>query len=113
MNLQEKIAYWRKNGFPAIRCIGTGFTGAGKGTAVMDEDDLEARLAKGMKDEEIDNLAETESGEKLIDKYINKKYKEGKHVERMSGGVFNRKKPNGDWSRTTQFDPHTGLAIPE
>lgn len=113
MNLTEfaKLPPARVKGVPMIRFLGGGFTGAMGGSKVMDTEDLEGKLAKGMKDDEIDKLVETESGEKLVDRYINKKYKEGKHVERMSGGVFNRKLPDGRWSRTTQFDPHTGSQL--
>ena len=114
MNLTEfaKLPPAKIKGIPMIRYVGGGFTGAMGASKVMDTEDLEGRLARGMKDDEIEKLVETESGEKLVDKYINKKFNEGKHVERMSGGVFNRKLPNGNWSKAIQFDPHTGQQLP-
>lgn len=80
------------------------------GIRIEDPSDLEGQLAKGMSNDMIEQMAESTSGEKILDKYINKKYTEGKRIEDETNGVFNRKLPNGNLSRTIQFDQATGTA---
>ena len=89
-----------------------GCTGAG-GKKNLTNEELEGKLSAGMKDDEIDQLMETKQGEAVVDKYINRKYKEGKHIEEMTGGTFNRKLPNGDLSKAYTVDHKTGAILPD
>jgi len=89
-----------------------GGTGAG-GKKNLTNEELEGKLSAGMKDDEIDQLMETKQGEAVVDKYINRKYKEGKHIEEMTGGTFNRKLPNGDLSKAYTVDHSTGAILPD
>jgi hypothetical protein len=82
-----------------------------KGDVGITADELEAKLAKGMPNDEIDKLIETKKGENCVDNYLKKKHAEGKHVERMTGGDYNHRLPNGNFCRNTQFDPKTGKPV--
>ena len=89
-----------------------GSTGAG-GKKGLTNETLEGKLSAGMKDDEIDQLMETKQGEAVVDKYINRKYSEGKHISEMTDGAFNRKLPNGDLVKNYQIDHSTGAILPD
>jgi hypothetical protein len=71
-------------------------TGGASNSGIGDASHLRERLVKGMKNEEIDDLIETQSGEAVVNQYINEQHHRGKIIASETNNLFTRELPNGD-----------------
>jgi len=80
-------------------------TGGGEDNGIAnDANELKKRLADGMTEDEIDQLAETPRGEAIIDDYLNNQHKRGKEIADKTNGLFTRELPNGDQTKEYEVD---------
>lgn len=93
-NFKEKsIDYIRVLTTPKLKWNATG--GAAM-NGINDGAVLKKRLADGMSEQEIDQLAETEAGGAVIDQYLNDQHQRGKIVANETNNLFTRELPTGD-----------------
>lgn len=83
----------------------------GRPMRILDGRDLKIALGIGLVPSEVDRLANTDRGEKIMDEYLNLQHKAGKLVKERSSGVFDKERPNGDWEKEFEMNKETTSAF--
>jgi hypothetical protein len=83
-------------------------TTGGANAEISDGSDLRQKLKKGMKEKEIDDLASTGRGRKVIDDYMHDRTMRDNQVKEISDGVFDHEELDGSMSKEVFFDHNDG-----